>query len=411
MLEKFIAENQLEENVKILGFTDNPYPYIKHSVATVLTSLSEGFSLALVESVMLNTPILSMDVGVAAELIGKYRCGEIIPYDEKKLAAVMLRYLENYDGYKRPFHVGDEYLLSTEVAGTVQVIEEALAEKDGAAKMKKLPYPEETIREYELDGYEVKRDITYVLRVLKDGVPYEYLIRRRSSSDKLIVFHNGAVAEGHVSVPVFQRHSWIERLKTSCIFCMDPTLYLNGLLQAGWGVGKNDNYYLENSSLILKRLIAKAGIRTQDTVVFGTSAGGFLSIITGIYLKGASVVADNAQLDVANWIFKDALDCVISFCFDNIGDALRHKERFNVIDAFEKHGYVPKIYLHVNACSVADNSTQLVPFLARMEQLRAIKEYNDMEIYLHYAPEKAHNGIDMDDAIDFLYSVLGVEKE
>ena len=116
MLEKFIAENQLEENVKILGFTDNPYPYIKHSVATVLTSLSEGFSLALVESVMLNTPILSTDVGVAAELIGKYRCGEIIPYDEKKLAAVMLRYLENYDGYKRPFHVGDEYLLSTEVA-------------------------------------------------------------------------------------------------------------------------------------------------------------------------------------------------------------------------------------------------------------------------------------------------------
>ncbi len=122
-------------------------------------------------------------------------------------------------------------------------------------------------------------------------------------------------------------------------------------------------------------------------------------------------MADNAQLDVANWIFKDALDCVISFCFDNIGDALRHKERFNVIDAFEKHGYVPKIYLHVNACSVADNSTQLVPFLARMEQLRAIKEYNDMEIYLHYAPEKAYNGIDMDDAIDFLYSVLGVEKE
>ena len=102
------------------------------------------------------------------------------------------------------------------------MIEEALAEKDGAAKMKKLPYPEETIREYELDGYEVKRDITYVLRVLKDGVPYEHLIRRRSSSNKLIVFHNGAVAEGHVSIPVFQRHSWIERLKTSCIFCMAP---------------------------------------------------------------------------------------------------------------------------------------------------------------------------------------------
>ena len=46
-LELFIKENNLSENIKILGFLDNPYPYIKNSLATVLTSLSEGFSLAL----------------------------------------------------------------------------------------------------------------------------------------------------------------------------------------------------------------------------------------------------------------------------------------------------------------------------------------------------------------------------
>lgn len=69
VLETYIKENDLKENVEILGFTENPYPYIKNSIATVLTSLSEGFSLALVESVMLNTPIISTDVGVAKELI------------------------------------------------------------------------------------------------------------------------------------------------------------------------------------------------------------------------------------------------------------------------------------------------------------------------------------------------------
>ena len=53
-LEKYIKANHLEENVKILGFIENPYPYIKNSAATVLTSLSEGFSLVLVESVLLN---------------------------------------------------------------------------------------------------------------------------------------------------------------------------------------------------------------------------------------------------------------------------------------------------------------------------------------------------------------------
>lgn len=71
----------------------------------------------------------------------------------------------------------------------------------------------------------------------------------------------------------------------------------------GWGIGKNENYYLENSSLILKTLIQKMNISLEDTATYGTSAGGFLSIIMGIYLKGAKVVADNSQLDVSNWAF------------------------------------------------------------------------------------------------------------
>ncbi len=100
-LERYINDNKLNENVRILGFVENPYPYIKNSVATILTSLSEGFSLALVESVMLNTPIISTDVGVARELIEKYNCGTIIDYNEKELAQVLIRYLNKYDGCKK----------------------------------------------------------------------------------------------------------------------------------------------------------------------------------------------------------------------------------------------------------------------------------------------------------------------
>ncbi len=98
----------MEENVKILGFIENPYPYIQNSVATVLTSLSEGFSLVLVESVTLHTPIISTDVGVAKELIEKYNCGDLTPYDEKELASILIRYLNKYDGYKDAFDIGNE---------------------------------------------------------------------------------------------------------------------------------------------------------------------------------------------------------------------------------------------------------------------------------------------------------------
>jgi hypothetical protein len=362
----------------------------------------------LVESVLLNTPVISTDVGVAKELIEKYGCGDLVDYDEKELACTMIQYMNKYDGYKNIFDIGQDYDIMTEVKKTEELIDVTVGNDKKNSKIKRLNYPEITIYEEELERHDIKFDSPYVLRVIKNHVPYEYLINRKSKSDKLIVFNNGAVAEGNVTMPVFQRHSWMNILKTSSIFCMDPTLYLNGILKIGWGIGRNDDYYLENSSLILKKIVSKMGITLENAAIYGTSAGGYISIIMGIYLKGAKVVADNAQLDVRNWIFKDALDAAITFCFDNIGDALCYKERFSIADAFELHNYVPKIYMHVNICSKPDNSTQLLPFLVSAEKMKNIEEYNDIEVILHYEPEKGHDGINMDDAIKFLYSVLDI---
>lgn len=78
-------------------------------------------------------------------------------------------------------------------------------------------------------------------------MPYEYLIHRRSNNEKLIVFHNGAIANGNVTAPVLQRHGWAKMLKTSAVFCIDPTLYLNGLLQVGWGIGKQQPHLAKKS--------------------------------------------------------------------------------------------------------------------------------------------------------------------
>jgi hypothetical protein len=188
---------------------------------------------------------------------------------------------------------------------------------------------------------------------------------------------------------------------------MDPTLYIDDLA-VGWGVGKNDNYYLENSSLILKEIIKKMNIELKDTVIYGTSAGGFLSIIMGIYLRGTKVVADNTQLDISNWFVISAVDSVMNYCFDNVGTALKYPERFNVIESFIKYSYVPKIYLHVNLCSKVDNSMQLVPFLKKIENMRNISKYNNIEITLHYEENKGHDGLTQDEALEVLYKILEI---
>ena len=407
-LQKYIDENLLGDNVKILGFKDNPYPYVKNSVASVLTSFSEGFSLALDESVILNTPIISTDVGIARELVDKYDCGNIIRYDENELADVMYDYVLNF-GNKKIINVGDEFDVNSELSSTLSVIDSAINLNGLKSKMQVLPYPVVSIDYSELRSYVVKNDCIYILSVNKDDVKYEYLINFKSNNKKLIVFNNGAVAGGNVKVPVFQRHSWASNLKTSSIFVMDPTLYVADLAIV-WDIGKNDNYYLENSSLILKTIIGKMNINIEDTVIYGTSAGGYLSIIMGIYLKGSRVVADNAQLDVLNWAFIEAVNNVIEFCFDNVGTSLKYPERFNAVDSFVKNNYVPKIYLHVNICSIVDNKLQLVPFLQKLENLKSIDEYNDVEVFLHYEPLKGRDGLSQDEALNFIYSLLNIES-
>jgi hypothetical protein len=407
-LEQYITENDLCDNVKILGFVENPYPYIRCSTATVLTSLSEGFSLVLVESAVLGTPFISTDVGISRELFDKYGCGTIVNYDEKELASVILRYIFQYDGSVKNFAIGNRYDITVEVDRTSKIIDKVIDKSQTGQKLKRLPYPEISVKYCDLESHEILFDSPYILRVYKDEVPYEYLINRKNQYDKLIVFNNGAIAGGNVTFPVFQRHSWMETLKTSCVFCMDPTLYLNSFLTLGWGIGKNGNYFLENSSIILGEIIEKMGIRLQDTVIYGTSAGGYLSIIMGTFLKGATVVADNSQLDVRNWIYKDALDSVITFSFDHIGEALSYPERFSVLETFKKRNYVPPIYLHVNLYSGADNSTQLLPFLADIEKSECMAETNNINVILHFSPEKGHDGLSMDEAVDFLYKILEI---
>ena len=408
ILQNYIDENLLCDNVKILGFIDNPYPYVKNSVASVLTSLSEGFSLALAESVILNTPIISTDVGIAKELVDKHDCGNIIDYNESNLANVMFDYVLNYRN-KKNIDVGNEFDVDSEVSNTLAIIESVINENNLKSKFQVLPYPVVSIDYSELGSYVVKSDCMYILSVSKENVKYEYLINFKSNNNKLVVFNNGAVAGGNVSVPVFQRHSWANILKASSIFVMDPTLYV-GDLSIGWGIGKNVNYYLENSSLILKTLINKMNIKLKDTIIYGTSAGGFLSIIMGIYLKGSQVVADNTQLDVTNWAFVEAVDNVIELCFDNVAMALKYPERFNVVDAFIKNNYVPKIYLHVNVCSNVDNEMQLVPFLQKLENMKNVDNYNDIEVFLHYEPLKGHDGLRQYEALNFIYNLLNIEN-
>ncbi len=84
-LETYIATNALASHVTLLGFRANPHKYVKNCDLFVCSSFEEGFSTAVTESVVLQTPILTTDCSGMDEILEDGKYGMIVPNDEDAL--------------------------------------------------------------------------------------------------------------------------------------------------------------------------------------------------------------------------------------------------------------------------------------------------------------------------------------
>ena len=59
LIKKYIDMNKLNKNIKIVGFKDNPYPYLKASDSLILSSRYEGLPNVILESLVLKKLVIS----------------------------------------------------------------------------------------------------------------------------------------------------------------------------------------------------------------------------------------------------------------------------------------------------------------------------------------------------------------
>lgn len=83
-LESLIESLRLQDSVYLVGFQNNPYPFIKNSMFTVVSSYSEGLSLVAMESICLSVPVVG-SFPTIEEIFGGYKCGIVSKNDDDSL--------------------------------------------------------------------------------------------------------------------------------------------------------------------------------------------------------------------------------------------------------------------------------------------------------------------------------------
>jgi glycosyltransferase involved in cell wall biosynthesis len=86
------------DKVTIIGFRENPYKYVAKADLFVCSSLHEGFSTAVTESLIVGTPIVTTSCSGMEELLGSDgEYGIITDNDEQALGDTLLRLIPDTD--------------------------------------------------------------------------------------------------------------------------------------------------------------------------------------------------------------------------------------------------------------------------------------------------------------------------
>lgn len=95
MLKEYINTHFLNEIVTLWGFQKNPYPYLKHSDVFICSSVSEGYSTAVTEALILELPVITTACSGMDELLLNGKCGLITENSENGLYEGIKYVLDN----------------------------------------------------------------------------------------------------------------------------------------------------------------------------------------------------------------------------------------------------------------------------------------------------------------------------
>jgi len=238
----------------------------------------------------------------------------------------------------------------------------------------------------EIVSYEFPENELFGLKIFEDNVKYEFLLKKSTTSDKLICFGaKGGVERDKRELPDFPRFSWHNSFKESLIYPADPTFYINEEIKTGWYIGNEENWYLEKIAEIISKIKENFRIKNENILFYGTSVGGFSSLMMATLFKKSTALVGNPQIIVSNH-FTKPYENIKKYCFNGLDEETIFKKyghRLNVVELFKRENYVPHIIYLVNAQSKRDLYKQCLPFIGDLGKLPNFND-NDVEIIIYH---------------------------
>lgn len=238
---------------------------------------------------------------------------------------------------------------------------------------------------------------TIELNVNYKNTNFRFLLNilSKEMTNKLVVFGSGALREDlinelsikeqleYVKFANYDRNTWITN--TSRIWYNDETRNLSdehNILPGGWLVGDKDNWHLESIKEILNKIFIFFNYSNDNILFYGSSMGGFTSIMLSTFFKESKCIADIPQLNLNNYtpfsLSKLKSNKTIKEFLFNISnnDEIKeiYKYRLNVVELMKKENYIPPIIIN-ETLSYHDN-IQIKSFF---DDLKNLKLYETLE--------------------------------
>jgi hypothetical protein len=254
---------------------------------------------------------------------------------------------------------------------------------------------------YTFTGYPLQIDLFFAFKSF--GLP-------------MLVFGQGNQDRSKRPLPCFQRISWTDHLNANVLILSDPTLRLDPSMSIGWCLGTSEFYATPILVELIKQFSVLSGAGQGSICFYGSSAGGFTSLVMSSMVDESSAFVNNPQTNVLEFRrggVRKLLD--VAFGGISLAEAMeRYPNRFSFICHLESGmGRLRRTAYLQNICDQDHLDDQMLPFARSLGRLRDVGSLdlclnNMITFELYNWPEGLHNPLGQQTILPRLKKFAGI---